>query len=398
MKMKTSVLCIVLSSVLLLTCCSSSSSSESRYVDVSETQEKLEKKAKREVSDTVEINDRRRGIFDSSYSFNGSEFMIWFTDDKKKIDLVTGQLSSFCDITGCAHDINTSKGCLEYQPMNSPVMTKDGYYYTLGDEENCKKLFFKSHGETKTVFENTYHSELDDKLVPDTKGAFSYMYRSGVLYIMGQNWFYTVDAKTMKQTSEPVLIGDSPMWYADVSGEHFYMTNENYELWHYDMKTQKLEKLDDKAVRLQAASDGVYYNKYLGDRKWTLYRRDLNGQNEKALIENVGVEFFVTDKSIYCTKGDGVYIFDKATGESKKIALELTYENGEKYTMSEPMYLTFVSCPSSQYVYVPEYSHVTGEKCYDALFKIKKDTAEYEAISLGIWYQPEGENGSIISY
>ncbi len=398
MKMKISALCIALSAALMLTCCSSHSRSDGGYVDISETQEKLESKQRREVSDTVEINDRRRGIFDSSYSFSGSEFMIWFTDEKKRVDLATGQLSSLCDITGCAHDINTSKGCLEYQPMNSPVMTNSGYYYTIGDSENCKKLFYKSRGETKTVFENTYHSELDDKLAPDTKGAFSFMFRGGVLYIMGQNWFYTVDSKNMKQTSEPVLIGDSPMWYADVSGEHFYMTNENYELWHYDMESKKLSKLDDKAVRLQAAADGVYYNKYLGERKWTLYRRDLDGQNEKQLIENVGVDFFVTDKSIYCTKEDGVYIFDKTTGETKKIALELNYENGEKFTMRDPMYLTFVSCPSSQYVYVPEYSHVTGEKCYDALFKIKKDTAEYEAISLGIWYQPEGENGSIISY
>lgn len=408
MKTKARIISTAISAAILMTACSSGSSSQKDisssdssqggYVDVSETQEKLEKEAKREVSDTVEINDRRRGLLDSGYNFNGSEFMIWQTDEKKKIDLATGHISSFCDITGCAHDENTSEGCLEFQPMNSPVMTSGGCYYTLYTQSDCKKLFYKSGGEDRAVFENTYYSDLDAKLEPDHKGAFGYMFRDGVLYIMGQNWFYTVDAKTMKQMSEPVLIGDSPMWYADVSGEHFYMTNENYELWHYDMKTHKLTKLDDKAVRLQATSDGVYYNKYLGDHKWTLYRRDLDGQSEKQLIENVGVDFFVTDKTIYCTKEDGAYIFDKASGEIKKINLELTYENGEKYTVKDPTYLTFVSCSSSQYVYVPEYSHVTGEKCYDALFKIKKDTADYEAISLGIWYQPEGQNGSIISY
>ena len=60
--------------------------------------------------------------------------------------------------------------------------------------------------------------------------------------------------------------------------------------------------------------------------------------------------------------------------------------------------IVILSCPSSQYVYVLDYCSVTGEKCYNALFRIKKDTADYDAISLGIWYQPEGQNGSIISY
>ena len=216
MKIKARFFCAVLSAIILMTGCSSGSSSQNDisspdssqggYVDVSETQEKIEKKAKREVSDTVEINDRRRGLLDSGYNFNGSEFMIWQTDAKKKIDLATGQISSFCDITGCAHDINTSKGCLEFQPMNSPVMTSGGYYYTLYTQSDCKKLFYKSGGEIRTVFENTYYSDLDAKLEPDHKGAFGYMFRDGVLYIMGQNWFYTVDSTTMKQTSEPVQL------------------------------------------------------------------------------------------------------------------------------------------------------------------------------------------------
>ena len=153
MKTKARIISTAISAAILMTACSSGSSSQKDisssdssqggYVDVSQTQEKLENEAKREVSDTVEINDRRRGLLDSGYNFNGSEFMIWQTDEKKKIDLATGHISSFCDITGCAHDENTSEGCLEFQPMNSPVMTSGGYYYTLYTQSDCKKLFLE---------------------------------------------------------------------------------------------------------------------------------------------------------------------------------------------------------------------------------------------------------------
>ena len=65
MKIKARFFCAVLSAIILMTGCSSGSSSQKDisssdssqggYVDVSQTQEKLEKEAKREVSDTVEI-------------------------------------------------------------------------------------------------------------------------------------------------------------------------------------------------------------------------------------------------------------------------------------------------------------------------------------------------------
>ena len=387
----------VLSLLVLLAGCSQGSS-QSGYVDISETQQKIEKNERREVSDTVTINDRGRTLLESGYNFNGSEFMIWQTDEKKRVDLATGQVSSLCDITGCAHDINTSKGCVEYLPMNSPVMTSDGYYYTLGDGDNCKKLFYKSGGEVKTVFENSYHSELDAMLDPDHKGAFSFMFKGGMLYIMGQNWFYTVDTATMTQTCEPVVIGDSPMWYADASGDDFYMTNENCELWHYDLKAGKLTKIGDKVVRISACADGIYYNRTAGDNRWAMYKSDLQGHNEKCLADGVGSSFVVTEKSIYFTKEDGLYLFDKASGGMKKVALELAYENGERYTLKDPRCISLVSCPSSKYVYLLDYRKETGERCCNALFRITKDTADCEAISLGIWYQPEGESGSIISY
>ena len=92
-----------------------------------------------------------------------------------------------------------------------------------------------------------------------------------------------------------------------------------------------------------------------------------------------------------------MYLFDKASGGLKKVALELAYENGERYTLKDPRCISLVSCPSSKYVYLLDYRKETGERCCNALFRITKDTADCEAISLGIWYQPEGESGSIIS-
>ena len=86
-------LCIFISALMLMTACSSSSSSG--YVDVSETQEKIEQQQAKQVSDTVEINDRGCDLRGNSDNFYGNEFLIWYTDEKKCIDLASGSIISY---------------------------------------------------------------------------------------------------------------------------------------------------------------------------------------------------------------------------------------------------------------------------------------------------------------
>ena len=105
MKIKARFFCAVLSAIILMTGCSSGSSSQNDisspdssqggYVDVSETQEKIEQQQAKQVSDTVEINDRGCDLLGNSYNFNGNEFMIWYTDEKKCIDLASGSIISY---------------------------------------------------------------------------------------------------------------------------------------------------------------------------------------------------------------------------------------------------------------------------------------------------------------
>jgi hypothetical protein len=178
----------------------------------------------------------------------------------------------------------------------------------------------------------------------------------------------------------------------------FYVTNENLELISYDMKSGALKKLADKVWRIQACNDSLYYMK-TDEGKNSVFKSDPDGSNEKKLISDTELSMYVTDKSFFYLTTDGLYSCDLSGGNVKKISLELTYENNEQYVTRDLGTVQLISCPSSRFIYLLDYTQNSGYKCYNALFRIDKETNEVSATSLGIWYQPEGGGKEeILSY
>ena len=383
---------IIFASLILLTACVEKS--DSGYVDVSSAQQQYSSTKSEQSAEELLLDDKAKVFLHSGYSFSSDQFAVFEQDRKKLIDLNTGIISSFCDIPGCPHDDTAIDTCKEYMPINNPIFTKDGMYYT--NYFYPGKLFFKTAGEEKVVFENTFYTDKEAELEPDAKTGCGFFIRGETLYVTGMTYFYTVDISTMKQACEPVIISESPIWNADVSGDMFYVTNENLELISYDMKSGKLKKLADKVWRIQAADSELYYIKTEEGRK-SIYKSGLDGSREKKLVSDTELSMYVTDKSIYYMTNDGLYSCDLSGGNAKKISLELTYENGERYTTNDFGIVQLISCPSSRFIYLLDYTKSTGDKCYNALFRIDKETNEVRATSLGIWYQPENGKEEIIS-
>ena len=249
------------------------------------------------------------------------------------------------------------------------------------------------------MFRNDFRSDLDRKLEPGgSVESCRYFIRDGMLYAMGLNWFYTVDMQTMTKTCEPVLLGESPIFNADVYGDKFYYSNENLELYAYDMKTAENNKLADKVWRLQPSADGLYYLEATDTNRENLMYLPYDGGEAKQIARETYIEMYVTDKSVYYLTDSGLMQYDKASKTAKKIELSLTYENGEQYGMEGLSYAKLISCPSSEYVYLLDYDVATGTEHRNTLFRIKKDTDEAHGISLGIYYQGEGDKGRIISW
>jgi hypothetical protein len=380
----------IIITVLLFSSCSSDSANS--YVDVEKTNERINVEKNNE--ENINIDDKAK-IFLSNCSIASNHIILCEQDNKKRIDLNTGEISSLCDIPGCAHDINNSKGCIEFQPLNNLICSSQGIYYTNYSEPG--KLHYKTDNEDKVVYENSFFTEKEKEIDPDAKTAFSMFVRDDKMYIVGQVYFYTVDLKTFKQTCEPVVITDSPIWNADVYDEYFYITNENLELIRYDMKNRKKEKMSDKVWRIQANSKGLYYIKSDGEQQSLFFTK--NGEkSETKLIPDVGLNMYVTESNIYYTSKDGIYKSDPEGKNAVKIELSLTYDNGEKYNLQDSRDIQLITCPSSAHIYLLDYKKTTGEKCYNALFSIDKKTNDCKAISLGIWYQPIGGNEEILSY
>lgn len=383
---------IIFASLTLLTACADSS--DSKYVDVSKAEQQYSSTKSEPPAEELLLDDKAKVFLHSGYSFSSNQFAVFETDSKKMIDLNTGIISSFCDIPGCPHDDTAIDTCKEYMSINNPIFTKDGMYYT--NYFSPGKLFFKSAGEEEVVFENTFYTDKEAELEPDAKTGCGFFIRGETLYVTGMTYFYTVNIGTMKQSCEPVIISESPIWNADISGDMFYVTNENLELISYDMKSGELKKLADKVWRIQACDDSLYYIK-TDDGNNSVFKSDPDGSNEKKLVSDTELSMYVTDKYIYYLTADGLYSSDLSGGNAKKISLELTYENNEQYVTRDFGTVQLISCPSSRFIYLLDYTKSTGDKCYNALFRIDKETNEVSATSLGIWYQPENGKEEIIS-
>ena len=383
---------IIFASLTLLTACADSS--DSKYVDVSKAEQQYSSTKSEPPAEELLLDDKAKVFLHSGYSFSSNQFAVFETDSKKMIDLNTGIISSFCDIPGCPHDDTAIDTCKEYMSINNPIFTKDGMYYT--NYFSPGKLFFKSAGEEEVVFEITFYTDKEAELEPDAKTGCGFFIRGETLYVTGMTYFYTVNIGTMKQSCEPVIISESPIWNADISGDMFYVTNENLELISYDMKSGELKKLADKVWRIQACDDSLYYIK-TDDGNNSVFKSDPDGSNEKKLVSDTELSMYVTDKYIYYLTADGLYSSDLSGGNAKKISLELTYENNEQYVTRDFGTVQLISCPSSRFIYLLDYTKSTGDKCYNALFRIDKETNEVSATSLGIWYQPENGKEEIIS-
>jgi hypothetical protein len=383
-----------ISLVIILSGCSESTGET--YVDESAVREKYESIDENSVVDSMKTDDKSLVFLQGNFSSSADSFYICQYGDKIKVSLSSGEVVSMCDTTGCVHDENTSKDCLIYQSVNNIICTENGYYYT--DYSQSGKLFFKSGDSSKEVFENTFFTDKEKEINPDHETDFSAFIHGNTMYIVGQVYMYTVDTETMKQSSEPAVISDSPIFNADTADGQFWITNENLELIRYDMNSGKTYKIDDTVWRVFCCGEKVYYVKAENDGN-SIYVCNSDGSDCKRLIENVNLSFSVTEKSIYYSTDDGVYIFNLSDGTSEKIDLSLTYENGEDFSINATKNLYLINSGSSDYVYLLSYNQITGERCYNALFAITKDTTQYKAISLGIWAQEdEFSEGRVISY
>ncbi len=389
---------------LMLSGCSSDTPTDSAggdaYIDVDKLKSEYNETLDEGTVDSLEIDDHAHVFCGLGYYLTVSQNQLLMSsqESKKVIDLSSGNITSFCDIPGCAHDVNTSEGCLEYELLNSMTYTKDGIYYT--DYKKPGKLFYKSGSKTDVVFENTYYNDKDKELEPGHETGFVFFIRGDTMYIRSLTYFYTVDMKTMEQTCEPVTLTDSPISNADTCGDYYYITNSNFELIAYNMKTATLKKYADKVLRIQACDDGLYYIKE-GKSGLDIYFCDSDGENEVKLIEGVWPNMFVTDERIFYVKPDGLYVYDKKTKQSQQLELSLKYQNGEDYITQDFSLVTLFSCPSSDNIYFVDYALITGEKHMNALFVINKATLKTRAISLGIYDSSNGYFsgiGQIVTY
>ncbi len=403
--MKRNLLSLFLCTTIFLSGCNddhigdeiSTSENTDQYFNISEIKDKIEKSAI-DVGFTDFKYDESPKVFPTGGVFpttlTPSYFMINDRNDKKWIDFGYGQVQSICDIPGCDHGINTD-GCLEHENRKIQDVrgAADGVYFQIDGESH---LYFKENGGSKkTVFENTFYTDFEEEILPDNKTTFSYFMRDSIMYVIGQSYMYMVDIETMTQISDPFIISHSRIWNADVSGNYFWISNEHLELICCNTKTGEITKTADKIDKLQCVGDRLYYITANNEGKACLYVRSIDPlvSDDRLVLENVDINFYAANESIYYISAQKLYKCGKEGENSVEIPLSFTYNCGEEYKFGgSPFFYSTDSCDS---IFVVDYSNADEHKT-NAIFVIKKDSTEYQTINMGIWeYLPNSPDGKV---
>jgi hypothetical protein len=248
---------LILISLLFAVISGCSDGNGSKYVDVDEYNEKV-----KNISDVLNIDTSGYKYDDSgvtliSHGFTFNDKFAFINSQKNKVNLSNGRVQSICDVPGCLHNINYSENCLEKIDMQSPKATKDGIYFI---SEN--KFFLRQSGKDKLIFENTYYTEYEEKAYPEeVKGDNTKCLLSSILlkddtaYVFAPSYFYEYDINSGNM-SEPIQIFDSDnasvIMSTAVENGCIFMSNENLELFSYNIETKKLEKITDKVGIMQS--------------------------------------------------------------------------------------------------------------------------------------------------
>lgn len=280
LNMKKRAIALMLCIAALLCGCNSSGNNKNgendsnvndTYFDISQLESNIEKTVLDVNFTDFKYDDQSRVFltFDT-YTLTPSYFLINMRDHKIWVDLSTGRVQSVCDIPGCDHSINT-KGCLEHE--NGTIQhvkgASDGVFFKPNGYPG--KLFFKDDSEKRTVFENDFFTEYEEKTIPDYKTSFSCFMRDDIMYVIGRVYMYMVDMKTMTKIGEPYILSTSPIWDSDVSNGFFWITNENLELICRNTKNGEVTKVDDKVFRLRCSGGMLYYSRLLAERSENTY-------------------------------------------------------------------------------------------------------------------------------
>lgn len=362
--------------ILLSGCYSSGGSS---YVDISDLDGEISRSQLDICFNGYKYDDKPMTFLGSKFALTPEYLYIIELRSKKKIDLKTGRMSSVCELPGCIHDVNKSDNCGEFEKFNPVFASENGLYITKSDSPG--KLFLRDHTGEREVFENTFYTELNAAYNPDEKTSFSGFVHNGTMYLIGYCYMYTVDLNSMKPTSEPVVVTDCGINSAAVSGDMFWLINENLELIRYDMKNDKIEKVDDKVIRLRCDEEGAYYLKFDDDGS-SLYFCGNGESAGKKLFDADSGDFCVTDNSIYYFSSDGLYMSSKNGENTQKIELKHTYSDGSEYAYHGTSDCWFIENSSCDSVFLVDYSQNTGLIHANAMFAIKKDTVDYQSVGL----------------
>ena len=304
-------------------------------------------------SGSISQNINTEGIQETAFNIGFNDFKY----DTKSMLMPNSENYSLTHSHLYIHNknVNLSTGEVQTHPtFQNGIGTIDGVGYLIGARdgfyyEKFGKLYFEDlSGNSSIIFENDFCTAFEEDFFGDSLSSrtgnvkngdfsalentsdylrrytFTPIFRDDIMYVIGGTYIYKVDLNTMTKISEPVVISNSFIRNADISGNYLWASNDDYELICCNMESGEISVFESGANRLMCSGGKVYYlimqkenNIVLND----LYTRNADGSAPELLKENVCFSFYATENSLYYSGTDGAYLCDLNGENDKKLDL-----------------------------------------------------------------------------
>ncbi len=362
-------LCIAIIMVLACGC----SEDKNIYVDPNKAKDNLTPVELNITSNDFSMDEKPFNIMMLNSTIGSDYLYVVSSLGNYHVDLQSGVVKGFCNITGCAHDPNSSVGCLNYFSFSSIIAADDGFYYI-----DSNTVRFHSDKDDIIVYENTYSTDFEEEYYPDNPNVLGALASDDdILYIIGPTYYLTYDTES-KKFSDTQIISDVTIHSLCVEGDNIYYTNENDELYAFDTTKKESKKLSDKVNQVCINNGNLYYIQYENGTPF-LFSMDLSSHKSTKLIENCYVNYCINGSNIYYQNRSEpykIFVCGIDGSDPREITVDFVEydENGDPIPYNTQRYFIFATSSNIDHVFI-----IDDER--GVVFALKSGDTEYKTIN-----------------
>ena len=142
-------------------------------------------------------------------------------------------------------------------------------------------------------------------------------------YFAGTEGIKKQAKKDIREFNTTQKIFSSSSLYLNLYQDYIYFLNmDNNTIYRINKDGNNRQEIANNILSFYIVDDFIYYNKAKGDKYGSVYRNNLNGDNEELILDYSVSRFYIYGKSIYYIAGHNVLNVSDLNGNNEKYLLK----------------------------------------------------------------------------